>query len=226
MPKDKFKFRLRRDASLYYHIDAGVFATSATPVDLKHSVVDWMKLQMQWRRHGRYPGVFGNYAPDTVRFAKDAAKILRYLHNRMGGKEAVCELEIAKLSTTDQLYYPRAVCKINFSRYVNHSTHVDVMLIYGGLASLLSSFDTTDFAIPLGEPGTDPDTDYVWMTGTQFKGAFNYETMTGGVIKINENTVGATFNTSLMGMIYINTDGEYGAGTGSTTICEIGRAHV
>ena len=165
MGKPIFQFRLRYDPTLYYYVDAGVVTTSVTPVNISKSVVDWDKLQIHFKRHGTYIGVFRSYAPEAMRFANDAAKILRYIFMTQGDTEAICELEVYKLNSTDQLYYPRCICTVNFSQYKNSLNYVNAALMEGGLSAKLNAYDTTDFEIELQEPGDDEDTEWIWISG-------------------------------------------------------------
>ncbi len=218
MPKPIFQFRLRKDPTTYYYVDGGEVVTSATAVNLLESLPDWDKLQKQWRRSATYHGVLRAYSPEATRFCKDAAQILRYLYNTQGGTEAVCELEVYRLNSTDQLYYPRWKCTVNFGRYNNTETIVSTALIEGGLAALLRAYDTTDRVIPIGEPGGDPDSDWIWLSGfpgggeggVMLLGNYHYQTQAGtGSVTNSIAVVSGTESNSLLGTVFIEKEGAY-----------------
>ena len=214
-------YRLKRDNTTYYYVDAaGVVATSPTPVNLEAAVVDWKTFQMRWTRHSKYNGVFRSYSPETVRFAGPAAKILRYIFNTDGATEAVCFFEIARENNDSLAYETLVSCAIDFSQYKNSVHYVDVHLMEGGLSADLNAFDTTEYPIEIESPVTNTDFDFLWMDGVLFKGAFNYQTQEAGETFITIGTLGADFNTSILGMAAIGNEGEYGAGISQSVICD------
>ena len=203
----------------YYYYDAGAVHVSAAPVQVKNSVVDWDKLQINYKRHMTYHGVMRSYSPESVRFVKNGAAILRHVFNNLGDIEAECYLEIRKLNTTDQLYYPRGICAIDFSKYNNSELYVNVGLMEGGLSAKLQAYDATDFTIPIGEPGVDPDSDYVWISGepgvdpggVMLLGKYNYQTQKSGStsIDVSAGSFGATVTDQTLGTVFINQEGAY-----------------
>lgn len=218
--KPTYVFRLKKDDSTYYGLVAGVVGTSSSPVNLESTVVDWKSFQIRYTRHEKYHGVFRSYSPDTIRFANDGAKILRYVFNTQGASEAICYFEILRLKTSTQTYETLVNCAIDFSQYKNSVHYVDVHLMEGGLSALLNAYDTTEYPIPLTSPGLDPDSTYLWVDGLLFKGTVNYETQARGLSVLSINTPGADYNTSPFGMPFIGYEGEYAAIVGQTVICD------
>ena len=223
MPKPIYQFSLKKEPGVYYYLDAsGVVGTSATRTEVKHSIVDWDKLQLQWRRHSVYHGVMRNFSPESLRIAKNGAAILRYIFNTQGTVEALCELEVYKLNTTDQLYYPRGVCAIDFSKYSNSELYVQVSLMQGGLSARLNAYDTVEYTIPIGDPGLDPDSDIMWVSGdpsttpggVMLLGQYNYQSQGDGNTSIaNTDTPARNFEESTIGIVYINQEGAYAVAT-------------
>mgnify|MGYP003328470947 CR=1 FL=1 len=221
MGKPVFQFRFRKDSSTYYYVDSSrAVVTSPTPINIKKGVVDWNKLQILYRRHNVYVGVFRHYAPEAARFANDAAQILRYLFNRQGGTEAVCELEVYKLNDATQDYEPRCLCTVNFSQHNNTKNYVSEALMEGGLSAKLNSYDTTDFEIPLEVPDDDTDTQWLWVSGNPpgsdpggvtLLGQYNYQTQQDGaaLISVSAGSVGGTQQEMTMGVVFINEEGAY-----------------
>lgn len=218
--KPTYKFRLREDATTYYYVDAaGNVATDSFPVDTKESIVDWDKLQMQWKRHSTYHGVFRSYMPEALKVGKYGAAILRYVFNTQGSIEALCELEILKLNTDSQEYEARGVCAIDFSQYQNSMLYVSVALMQGGLSARLQAYDTIDFTIPIGDPATDTTADYIWISGDPgpdpggvlLLGQYNYQSQGSGATAdiVLTDTPARPFQEQAAGMVYINREGEY-----------------
>lgn len=228
MPKPVYQFSLRRVPGTYYYLDAsGVVLTSAIRKEIKHSIVDWDKLQLQWRRHSVYHGVMRNFAPEAIKIAKNGAAILRHIFNTEGSVEALCELEIYKLKSTDQLYYPRGVCAIDFSKYNNSELSVQVSLMQGGLSATLNAYDTLDFTIPLKDPDIDPDYDQIWISGdpgtvpggVMLLGQYNYQSQGDGNADIVLNdTPARNFEESTLGMVFVNQEGAYAVATNSSPL--------
>ena len=193
MAKKPLQFRLRKDSTTYYMKSGGTVTTSADPVSINRSVVDWDKIEITWQRHKVYHGVFRAMSPDTIRFANDGADILRFIFNTLGASEAVCELEIMKLNSTDLEYYQLAVFQIDFSTYKSTKNYVDVHLMEGGLSALLNAYDTTNYSIQIGEPqapGATPDPPLtpssILMDGVPYIESYNYETIQGGEVLISD----------------------------------------
>ena len=146
MPKDIFQFRITNGVSYLYVSDTilgvPVVSPSADPVNLSQSVVDWDKLQLQYKRDKKYHGVFRKYGPDKVRFSNDGAAILRYLANTQG-VEAKGFLEVMKLNSTDQQYYSLGQWAMDFSTpYSSQQLYADIGLMDGGLSALLAAYES------------------------------------------------------------------------------------
>ncbi len=220
MPKDTYQFSIRNAAGQYFAVVAGSVVIQPDPNYLKKSIIDWATFQMQWKRHPVYKGVFRNFSPDTVRFTNDGAKILRHIYNTLGGRNGVANLEIRKLNKTDQQYYFRGKCAIDFSKYINSKGDLDnvsVMLMEGGLSALLQAYDTTDYEIPVGIPGDDPDADYLWMDGVNLLGNYNYQSMINAdnLIEVSSFSHGGIgdYEQSTLGVVFIDEEGAYPVGT-------------
>jgi len=217
MPKPIFLFRIRKDPTNYYYVNSsGSVVVSTTAVNITKSFPDWKKLSIQYKRSLEYPGVFRSYAPEAMQFVNDAAKILRYLFNTQGDTEAEAELEVYKLRSSDQQYYPRCSCTINFAKYTNSLNVVTAALVEGGLVAKFRAYDTTDFLIPLGEPGTDPDTDWIWISGDppggdpgglMLLGNYHYQTQAGAIANIAVPS--GTEGYATPGIVYVDKEGAY-----------------
>lgn len=220
--KPTYQFRFRKDSSTYYSADdAGHVGTSPVAVVTEGAIVDWQKLQLQWKRHSFYHGVMREFSPEAVKIAQQGAAICRYIFNTQGDMEAVAELEVYKLRTSNQEYYLRAVCAIDFSKYQNEKLFVSVALMQGGLSAKLQAYDTIDFTIPIGDPSSDPDSDLLWLSGDpgvdpgglMLLGQYNYQTQKDGGADITlTDTPARPYQEMATGMVYVNMEGEYTVG--------------
>lgn len=203
MPKNPYEFRLKLGANYFYVNSSGVVATTTDPTEalLEASVVDWDKLELQWKRSTEYHGIFSRRTPDTVRFANDAATILRHLYYTAGSVDAECTFEVKRLKSTDQLYYSEGDFDCNFALFSSTKDFVDVALIESGQYTKLISQDDVDLAITLGEPGVDPDTRYILMDGVKVLGKINYQT-----VKDYQQVIGTNCTLPLA---FVNVEGPY-----------------
>ncbi len=214
MAKDIFQFQITDITGHYLYVNAGVVTTSVTPVTLLSSVVDWNKLQLRWIRHKTYFGVFRKQMPDSMRFANDGARIIRWLYNTQGGTEARGSFIINKLNTSDQTYYQLGVFDLDFSgdKYKSSYWYVDVGLMQGGITALLQAYDSTNYSIMIGEPMGTPNPapplnpTNIYMQGMPFIETYNYQLWANSDGSVSVISGLSVTPAKTIGMVYVNRD--------------------
>lgn len=153
MPKVPYKFAITNAAGQYYQVGGTL---SPTPVYLSRSIVDWDTLALNYRRDSVFLGMFRSYSPESVRFVKDAAKILRYIKNTQGGAEAVAYLSINLLNKSTQQYDLLDYWQFDFSVTNNQQFYYEAKLMEGGASALLKAYANNNYNTPLNDPALLP----------------------------------------------------------------------
>lgn len=145
-------------------IDA-YFKPDGQPARLKFSPRGWRDKLIKYARNIKYWGLFRDMTV-PMEFVGDGAKILR---NRMWlfGRECICYLAILRLDRTQvpyryQKYY---LTEINFAKYEESLSGVQVEALDGGLTKAFKANENTKFEIPID---TDPEHFLVKMDGMEF----------------------------------------------------------
>ena len=136
----------------YYSVSAGAVAISPILTFLKPTIVDWSTLSLNYKRDSVMLGVIRSYSPEVVRFVKDAAQILRFIKNSLGGVEAIAYLGMYLLNTTTQQYDFLDYWQFDFSKTNNQLNYYEIALMEGGLSSLLKAYGNVPYATPLNDP--------------------------------------------------------------------------
>jgi len=198
-----------------------VVSPSADPVNLSQSVVDWDKLQLQYKRDKKYHGVFRKYGPDKVRFSNDGAAILRYLANTQG-VEAKGFLEVMKLNSTDQQYYSLGQWAMDFSTpYSSQQLYADIGLMDGGLSALLAAYESASVNIDLLDPATNAGYETVWLDGIIIEGSYDYQTQLSATTLMTIYGNGHMDAGASLGIAYVNQEGEYGVGAPTSSLAGV-----
>lgn len=156
-----YRFVITNDAGDYLSVGTGGFSgtivTGSTPVYLKSSVVDWATLALNYRRDMVFLGVIRSYSPETVRFVKDAAKILRHIKNTSGGAEAIAYLGVYIFNKSINQYEFLDYWQFDFSKTKNQVNYYEVALMEGGLSALLKKNASNNYNVALNDPALAPD---------------------------------------------------------------------
>jgi hypothetical protein len=146
------------------------------PARLQFSPDGWRDVLVKYARNIKYWGLFRDMTV-PMNFVGDGAKILR---NRMWmtGVESTVHLGVAKLDRTALPYNYRSwyLSEINFSKYKQTKTGVQVEALEGGLSKLLKANENTVYEIPID----DYDAFFVQRDGIIFTEKSNFS-LTDGI---------------------------------------------
>ncbi len=153
-----YKFSIVNQATQFWRVNPdGTVSAGADAVYMGDSIIDWDTLGLDYKRDSVFLGVIRSMSPEQVRFAKDGAKILRYIKNTQGGSEAVAYFGVSVLNSLTQQYQLLDYWQFDFSETGNERDDYAVALMEGGLSALLKANAPTNYNIPLNDPALAPD---------------------------------------------------------------------
>jgi len=149
----------------------GVSRNDGSPANLDYSPEGWLETLVKWARNNKYLGLFREFSVPMI-FRKDGAKILRTIKWRLG-MEAVYYVAISKLNRTQfpDRYDPWYSGELDFSKYRQTDTGVDIQIVEGGLSKLLKAYESTTYELPVN---TDPKRFSVYLDGLNFQNTISY----------------------------------------------------
>jgi hypothetical protein len=191
MARPSFLYYLFSDRHLPYYVDAAGHVVEGdgnyfqqdgvTPAHLKHSPDGWKENLVHWGRSLKYYGLMRDFTV-PLKFVGDGAKIIR---NRMwtSGVEAVCHMGIAKLDRTSlpYNYLSWLATELNYVKYIQTKTGVEIEALEGGLSKLIKAFENTVYSIAIDE---NPDHIEVFTDGMELD-------YSGKYINVDNPNVGA-----------------------------------
>lgn len=207
--KDLYQYYFEKPDGTYYFVSPTLgVTTSPDPIHIAGSVVDWKALDLQWRRHERYHGIFRKQAPDKIRFAGDGAEILRWVKHYEGGTNAKCKFVIMILNPATLTYQLHGKFDVNFYIFFSSLHYVDTSLMEGGLSAKIRAYENTKFGIPLLNPAAHSEFKYIYMDGVEYHGKFTWVPPLGTQIYLDESS--SDFLTMPLG--FIENEGPAGVG--------------
>lgn len=150
----RYKFYLRESATSYFSVDgSGAIVSTPTKKHLAASVINWNDITYTWKRHSRFPGVFRRVSTSggeasVIKFANDAAKILRHLYHNRGGVMAACQFYV-EIEQSAGAYAELYTGDIDFSTYQSLEHWVELSILESGLSAMLNAYENTLFEIPI-----------------------------------------------------------------------------
>lgn len=127
----------------------GVLKNDGTPAHLKQSPTGWRETLIKFVRNNKYLGLFRDLSV-PLNFPGDGAKILRNAMWRFG-MEAIYYLTISKLNQNifPDTYESWYAGELDFSKFKQTRTGVDIQLVEGGISKLLKAYESTTFEIDI-----------------------------------------------------------------------------
>lgn len=156
MPKAPYKFSIVSGTFQYYSIVGGMISTSPTEIVMKSGILDWKTLSLNYKRDSIFWGIIRGYAPQRIKFVKDAARILRWIKNTQGGSEAKAYLAVSLLNKSTQQYDFLDFWQFDFSVTSNQLNYYEVAIMEGGLSARIKAFASQKYSIPLNDPALAP----------------------------------------------------------------------
>lgn len=204
----RLDFYLRKDATHYYHVAPGGSVEPTTQQKaVTGDITNFKEIELGDKRHERLHGVFRKTSL-PIKFAKKAAKILRYLYYSQGGMMAKCQLYVTATydyrTPPEQLY----LGDIDFTTFKDGFFEVSVEIMEAGITSLINAYERTDFEIPILPTDTP-----VLMDGIYLRTRYRYltEAHTDHIDTLLDNALD-------VGIIFVRQEGDLAAGFGSTVV--------
>ena len=155
------------NASGNVEVGSGVFQSDGiTPAYLKNSPTGWSETLVKYGRNVKYLSLFREFSI-PLSFVEDSAKIIRWAQWNYG-IEGVFYIAISKLDRTtfpdkyDQWY----TGELDFSKFKQTFTGVDISIMEGGLSKLLKANEGTTYEVDIHN---DPDKFSLYLDGLPFK---------------------------------------------------------
>jgi hypothetical protein len=161
MPLPDFKYYLFSKAKRPLYVDEKGFVQEGSeqtwqkpdgqPAHLQYAPDGWKDTLVKYARNIKYWGLFRDMTV-PMKFVRDGGKILK---NRMWnfGVECICYLGILKLDRTQLPYTYKSwfLSEINFVKFKQGLTDVQVEALEGGLSKYLKAYESTEYKIPIDD---------------------------------------------------------------------------
>ena len=161
LPKYKYYIRRANGSDFdYYYVDTSgsvTFTTSSTPTqELPHAPTDWQDQFLEWARGFRYYGIIRALSK-TIRFTKEAAKILRseYYTN---GIQTGLQLYIEIKDPNDWSYDPYYKGDLTFNGSRDDFNEFPCEVSESGFLQKLEAHETTDYQVAV-----DGNASKIWV---------------------------------------------------------------
>lgn len=176
------------------------------PAHLQYSPQGWQDTLIKYARNIKYWGLFRDFTI-PMKFVGDGATILRNL-SWTQGPEAICYMGILRLDqlTTPYRYESYYLSELNFTKYKETLTGVNIEALEGGLSKLFKANEGTVYEIPVQ---ADVEHVNVKMDGRKFDYTRVWEFVTDQQVRGDEDYYGGIVETSMEG----NPADEYFAST-------------
>lgn len=189
------------------------------PAYLQQSPADWSTTQVKYARNTKYWGLNRDLI-SGLKFPGDGYTILKHVLNTEG-YEGLIYLGVMKLDryTLPYNYTNWHLTEINFVKYKESNSYIQVEALEGGMSKIFKAFENTKYEI---EVATDPEHKNVLMDGINLRGRQNYiignvsmDPHTGNgfftffYLMVKENQEGASTGITLTDSPFVHDDFSY-----------------
>lgn len=190
----EFLYFLTNAAGQSYRINENnIVIAGNDPVPQKNAPAGWEDKMVQFARNLKYHGLFRSFTI-PLRFVKKGAKILRTIQAQQGF-ESVCNLIILKLDFSTMTHRSWYKGEIDLFKARDLRDFVEVNVLEGGTRKLLSANEGKTYEFPLDETA-----DVLELDGIILKNGVSYIIQPGPAL---------AFGNTLLGCIFINSEGVY-----------------
>lgn len=149
----------------------GILKTNGQPAHLEYAPDGWKDILVKYGRNIKYLGLFRDFTV-PMNFKKDGARIVRDVMWKLG-MEAVIYLGVSKLNRTvyPPKYEPWYSGELDFSKFVQTKSNININVMEGGLSKYLKAFENTTYEIDVD---ADSEAQIVVMDGFPFANKIEY----------------------------------------------------